>query len=154
MYCAFCGTALTPGLSYCNRCGADLNAKDRGETSPKEAPQESLVWAIVGVTIVGLAGLIGLMAVMKEVLHFSDTLIVVFSLLFFLTFLGVDIAFLWLLVRQRISAGYPEGFTQHKAPSTNELGETRPRALSEPSASVTEHTTRTMDPVDRERERR
>jgi uncharacterized OB-fold protein len=54
MYCSFCGTALTPGLSYCNRCGAELGANDRSVARPKEAPQESLVWAIVAVTVVGL----------------------------------------------------------------------------------------------------
>jgi hypothetical protein len=80
MYCSFCGTALTAGLSYCNRCGAELGP-DRSAARPKEAPQESLVWAIVAVTVVGLGGIIGLMAVMKEVLHFNDAPIIAFSLL-------------------------------------------------------------------------
>ena len=154
MYCSFCGAALTPGLSYCNRCGAELNAKERGVTKPKEAPQESLVWAIVSVTIVGLGGIIGLMAVMKEVLHFNDGLILAFSLLFFLTFLGVDIAFLLLLLRSKIGAGYAEGVSQYKVSSTNDLAETRRPILPEPSASVTEHTTRTMTPIDGEQQRR
>ena len=151
MYCSFCGTALTPGLSYCNRCGAELNAKDRDATKPKQAPQESLVWAIVAITIVGLGGIIGLMAVMKEVLHFNDGLILAFSLLFFLTFLGVDLAFLWLLMRSRRGAKYVEGFTQYKVPSTNDLAETRRPVLPERSPGVTEHTTRTMDPIRSER---
>lgn len=151
MYCSSCGTALTPGLSYCNRCGVELNANERSITKSKEAPQEALVWAIVAVTVVGLGGIIGLMAVMKEVLHFNDALILAFSLLFFLTFLGVDGAFLWLLLRSRIRGGYPERIAQTRVPSTNELGETRPRALAEPAPSVTEHTTRTMDPVRIER---
>lgn len=154
MYCSFCGTALSPGLTYCSRCGAEVNAKDRGAAGPRQAPEESLVWAIVAVTIVGLGGLIGLMSVMKEVLHFSDVLIVVFSLLFFLTFLGVDIAFLRLLLRSKLWAGHTERFTRHKVPSTNDLGETSPRALNEPAPSVTEHTTRTMDPAQLERTRK
>ena len=151
MYCSFCGAALTPGLSYCNRCGAELNAKDRGATKPEQAPQESLVWAIVAVTIVGLAGLIGLMAVMKEVLHFHDGLIIAFSLLVFLTVIGVDSVFIRLLLRSMNGERYPERVTQPKAQSTNELIDAKPRALSEPAASVTEHTTRTMDPVGEER---
>jgi len=31
MYCAHCGTPLTQGLSYCNRCGANL--KEQTEVS-------------------------------------------------------------------------------------------------------------------------
>ena len=151
MYCSFCGTALTPGLSYCNRCGAELGTKDRSTDKPKEAPQEALVWAIVAVTVVGLGGLIGLMAVMKESLHFNDVPIIAFSLLFFLTFLGVDIVFIRLLLRSMSAARYPEGVTQQKARSTNELIDAKPRALSEQAASITEHTTRTMDPVHIER---
>jgi hypothetical protein len=153
MYCSFCGTALTPGLSYCNRCGAELGAKDRSAAKPKEAPQESLVWAIVGVTVVGLGGIIGLMAVMKEVLHFGEALIITFSLLFFLAFLGVDIVFIWLLLRSRFGDRYREGMAQQKVPSTIELSEARARVLPEPASSITEHTTRTMEPVDEERYR-
>ena len=154
MYCSFCGTALTPGLSYCNRCGAELGAKDRSAARPKEAPQESLVWAIVAVTVVGLGGIIGLMAVMKEVLHFNDAQIMAFSLLFFLAFLGVDAVFIWLLLRSKFGGGYGEWMAQQKAPSTIELSEARARVLPEPASSITEHTTRTMDPVDEERHRR
>ncbi|MEK6300851.1 MAG: zinc ribbon domain-containing protein [Acidobacteriota bacterium] len=154
MYCSFCGTALTPGLSFCNRCGAELNAKDRDATKPKQASQDSLVGAIVAVTIVGLGGLIGLMAMMKQALHFSDPLIIAFSLLFFLTFLGVDSVFIRLLLRSMSAERYPERVTQPRAPSTNELIDAKPRALSEPAASVTEHTTRMMDPVGEERQRR
>ena len=153
MYCSFCGTALTPGLSYCNRCGAELGARDRSAAGPKEAPQESLVWGIVAVTVVGLGGIIGLMAVMKNVLQFNDGLIIVFSLLFFLAFLGVDAMFIWLLLRSKIGYRYGEGMAQQKVPSTIELSEARARVLPEPAASITEHTTRTMDPEDEERHR-
>jgi hypothetical protein len=151
MYCSYCGTALTPGLSFCNRCGAELNGSDRGGSKAKEAPQESLVWATAVVTIVGLGGLIGLMAVMKQALHFPDLLIVLFSLLYFLTFLGVDISFIWILLRQKSGWRPAKGFIRRNVPSTNELAGMQPRSLAEPSASVTEHTTRTMDPLQAER---
>ena len=151
MYCSFCGTALTPGLSYCNRCGAELNAKDRDATKPKQAPQETLVWAIVAITIVGLGGIIGLMAVMKEVLHFNEGVILGFSLLFLLAFLGVDSVFIRLLLRSMSGDRYPVRVPHPKAPSTNELIDAKPRVLPEPAASVTEHTTRLIDPVEQER---
>jgi hypothetical protein len=91
------------------------------------------------------------MAVMKEVLHFNDALIIAFSLLFFLAFLGVDIVFIWLLLRSKIGDRYAEGMTRQKLPSTIELSEARARVLPEPASSITEHTTRTMDPVRGER---
>jgi len=154
MYCSFCGTALTPGLSYCNRCGVELSAKDGDATKPKEAPQESLVWAIVAVTIVGLGGLIGLMAMMKQALHFNDGLIIAFALLFFLTVIGVDSVFIRLLLRSMSGERFPERAIYPKAPSTNDLIDARPHALSGQPASVTEHTTRVFDPADENRQRR
>lgn len=47
----------------------------------------------------------GLMAVMKEVVHINNNgLIIAFSLLVFLTFLGVDSVIIWLLLRPRRDA--------------------------------------------------
>src|SRR5882724_1195797 len=96
MYCSSCGSAVTPGLSYCNRCGSELTAK---KAAPKNTTQlsESLVWAIVGVSVGGLALIIGLMAVMKNELHFDNQLIVLISLLSFLLLLAAETVFIWLL---------------------------------------------------------
>ena len=102
MYCSSCGVAIKPGLSYCNHCGAELKAKQHGRAKLSETSLESLVWAIASVTIVGLGAVIGLMAVLKEVLHFNDGLIIAFSLLGFLSFLGVDCVFIWVLLRLRM----------------------------------------------------
>jgi hypothetical protein len=141
--------AVTPSLSYCNRCGAELKTKVHNPTGLFEAHTESLVWATASVTIVGLGVVIGLMAVMKEVLHFNDGLIIFFTLLSFLTFLGVDIVFIWLLLRPGLGAKETGGITQQKEFSTTELGEANGRVLAEPTLSVTEHTTRTLERADR-----
>jgi hypothetical protein len=153
MYCSSCGTAVNQGLSYCNYCGAELNRKPGG-AGPKlsETTLESLVWAIVAVTVVGLGVVIGLMAVMKEVLHFNEGLIIAFSLLSFLSFLGIDCVFIWVLLRLRIGDKEAGGVTQQKGISTTELGDTKARMLPEPLLSVTEHTTRTLDPVESKRQ--
>ena len=37
MYCSSCGTAVNPGLSYCNHCGAELNRKPGGRARRQEA---------------------------------------------------------------------------------------------------------------------
>jgi uncharacterized paraquat-inducible protein A len=154
MHCSSCGAAVTPSLSYCNRCGAELKAKGQSPTRLSEAPIESLVWAITAVTIVGLGTVIGLMAVMKEVLHFNDGLIIVFSLLSFLTFIGVDSVFVWVLLRSRMGAKDANSRGQEKVMTTREIGEAKARVLAEPESSVTEHTTRTLEPVDRKHKAR
>ena len=65
MHCSSCGTALTEGLSYCKRCGAEAFGKDRTVPLKPDPIPEFLVWAIVGVSVGGLAILGGLIAVMK-----------------------------------------------------------------------------------------
>jgi hypothetical protein len=147
MYCASCGLAVSPNLSFCNRCGAEVNAKNRDLTKRSEASQESLVWALALVTIVGIGAVIGLMGVMKEVAGFNTGLIVAFSLLVFLAFLGVDCVITWLLLRQRRdeTASFK---AQQSELTTNQL-ESKARMLSEPSFSITDHTTHTLDPVER-----
>lgn len=151
MYCSSCGMTVSPSLSYCNRCGAEVNAKDRSPNKRSEASQESLVWALASVTIVGIGAVIGLMAVMKEVVHFNNDLILGFTLLTFLAFLGVDSVITWLLLRPRRGArAYFRA--QQKELTTNELEESKAHVLSEPSFSVADHTTHTLEPADRKRQ--
>lgn len=144
MYCSSCGAAVPTNLNHCNRCGAELKPK---QSQMSKTMPESLIWAIASVTIVGLGVTIGMMAVMKEVLHFNDSLIVAFSLLTFLTFLGVDAVFVWVLLRSMRGAKE----VSVKSLSTKGLDEAPMRVLPEPSLSVTEHTTRTLDRVESDR---
>lgn len=116
------------------------------------ASQESLVWALVAVTIVGIGSVIGLMAVMKEVVHFNEGLIIAFSLLVFLAFLAVDSVIIWLLLRPNRDARNAYFRTLQKELTTNELAESKARALPEPLLSVTDHTTHTLEPVVRNRQ--
>lgn len=152
MYCSSCGTAVSSSLSYCNRCGAELNAKDRSPSIASEMAHESLVWALVSVTVVGIGAVIGLMAVMKEVVHFNNGLIIAFSLLTFLAFLGVDSVIIWLLLRPMREAKKAYPIPQQTELTTNELAESKPRVLPEPSFSVTDHTTHTLEPADRKQQ--
>lgn len=146
MYCSSCGASVPTSLVYCNRCGAELLKPKQSEPMSKTMP-ESLIWAIASVTIVGLGVVIGMMAVMKEVLHFNDGLIIAFTLLSFLTFLGVDAVFVWVLLRSRLGAKEIIG----KNLSTKGLDEPSVRVLPEPGLTVTEHATRTLDRVESDR---
>ena len=152
MYCSTCGTAVSPSLSYCNRCGAGLNTNDRDTGNRLDSSQESLVWAMSVVTILGVGVVIGLMAVMKEVVHFNDDLILAFALLAFLAFLGVDSVIVWLLLRPRRDRRKASVAAQEKRLTTNELEESKGRLLPEPLFRVTDHTTHTLEPAERKRE--
>ena len=50
MYCANCGTPLTQGLSYCNRCGANLKERPEVNTGAISA-------FLTAITLIGLGGL-------------------------------------------------------------------------------------------------
>lgn len=148
MFCSSCGAAVSPGLSYCNRCGVELTANERGATKRSEASQESLVWALACVTIVGIGAIIGLMAVMKNVVQFNNDLILGLSLLTFLTFIGIDSVIIWLLLSPGVDARRMR--RRQRQLTTNELN-SKARELPEPSFAVTEHTTHTLEPSDRKR---
>ena len=148
MYCSSCGAALTPGLSFCNRCGNQLNSPKADGGKPAELFPESLIWALVSVSVGGIGVLIGLMAVMKQGLNFDNEQIVLFSLLSFAMLLGAEFVFIWLLIRK--SRGRD---LTNKVPGTNQLPESNARELGagrmpvEPVSSITDHTTHNLEPV-------
>ena len=148
MYCSSCGAGVARDLSYCNRCGAKLNgAKGDAEAKASELFPDSLIWAIVSVFVVGLGTTIGLMALMKELLNFSTGLIVLFTSLSFLMMLVVESVFIWLLLSRRRSVKEAGEAGRLQEQTTTELGEAQARALNPPAPSVTEHTTRTFEPI-------
>jgi hypothetical protein len=108
------------------------------------------VWAIVSVFVVGLGALIGLMAVMNEGAGFNP-IVLVAAMLSFALMLVVEGVLIWLLLSGRRGAGKAGDARRLKEHTTKELEEARARALPAPAASVTEHTTRTFDPVYNER---
>jgi hypothetical protein len=154
MYCSTCGGAVAASLSYCNHCGARLNgpAAD-ADRQPAELFPDSLVWAIVSVFVVGLGGTIGLMAVMKDARTFEPGLIIGLSLLSFVAMLAVEGVLVYLLLSRRSGAKEAGEKSKLKAPPVRELGIANEHALPEPSLSVTDHTTRTLEPVYRDRTR-
>lgn len=151
MFCSSCGSAVPPGLSFCNRCGADLRAKEQNPNpATRSGPYpDSLVWGIVAVTTVGLCAVVALMVIMKEVLHFNDGLIKGFSAATFLSFLLVDVLFAWLLLSSKRAQEKTFDAAELKAELTRELTAQQIHSLPEPRQSVTEQTTRTLEAVPR-----
>ena len=144
MYCSSCGSTVPAGLRYCNHCGARLNTQPTNDAPGSELFPESLVWALVTVFVVGIGATIGLMAVMKNVLHFDMSLIMFFSLLSFGLMTVIEAVFIWLLLSRSRTA---KKQLKQKERSTKELSEASPRLLSDPVPSVTEQATQAFEPM-------
>ena len=150
MYCSSCGATLANGLKFCNHCGTRLRSATDSDSKSTELFPDSLVWAMVSVFVVGLGCIIGLMAVMKDG-NFDPKLILGFTLLSFLVMLAVEGVLIGLLLSRRRSTKQPDVITGPEGKATKELAGPEKRRLAEPPLSVTEHTTRTLEPVYRER---
>ena len=153
MYCSACGVAVAQGLSYCNYCGARLSgATDDEVTKSPQVRPELLVSAMAGVFILGLVAITMLMGVMKVILRFEDGLILGVTLVCFLTLLALEGVFLRLLFIRKRSTKEPRDTVQLKGgQATKELDAANAGLLRTPASSVTDHTTRTLEPVRNER---
>jgi hypothetical protein len=150
MYCSTCGVAVVQGLSYCNHCGAKLNRGDAVDKSPEIKPA-LLINAMVVTFIFGLVAITILMGVMRS-LGLPIQQAVTFMLFPFLVMLVLEGVFMRLLLGRN-----QRSMERDKVPlrqqTTNELDNpAQTRALPEGISSVTEHTTRTFDPVYVERQ--
>ncbi len=152
MYCSSCGVAVAQSLSYCNYCGAKLNAA-KGESvskSPGVKP-ETLVAAMVLVFVFGLGAITLLMGMMKAVLNLDVGQILGFTVLSFLIMLSLEVVFIRLLFRRQRGSDEAGDTGLMKGQATKELDAAQRQELPEPVASVTEHTTRAFEPLYNER---
>ena len=136
MYCSTCGSAVSPNLTYCNHCGVNLNG-------PKEVKPEKLLFFITANFVFGLGAIILLLMAMRMVFGPDNlALIIFFTLISFLIMLVVEGVFIWMLLSRKKGA----------KEAAKELNEPEARMLPEPAISVTEHTTRNLETVDRNRQ--
>jgi hypothetical protein len=148
MYCSSCGSAVSQSLTYCSRCGAKLRSAEASLTL------DSLVWAIVSLLVAGVGVIIGLMAVMKNVVGLHEGIIVVITALSFLALLTAEGVLIRILLGAWKGVREADDAAGRKEQTTRELVEAQPRELPEPVPSVTEHTTRTFEPAYGERKSR
>ena len=147
MYCAHCGTPLTQGLSYCNRCGANL--KERPEISTGTI--SAFLTAITLIGAIGLGVMFGGALVLRWGANLSQELIGVFMLFTFLIVSMTEI----MLVRnlsKLTSAREKEKKNYFPAPTpiSQDLRLSQGMPPGEPVSSVTENTTRTLEYIRRE----
>lgn len=151
MYCSSCGVAVAQNLSYCNHCGAKLN---RGEsfTASSDLRPQFLISAMVGTFICGLLVITVLMGVLRVILGLPVEGVLAIAIVPFLMMLILEGILLRLLSRTRERDDERRVLANQHV--TNELDEARARLLSQPVASVTEHTTRAFDPIPIERKQK
>lgn len=141
MYCASCGTPLTQGLSYCNRCGTSLRERSTTNTGAISA-------FLTAITLIGVGGL-GLMfagaLVLRKGANLSQEIIGFFMLFTFLIVSMVEL----MLVRNlsKLMGEKDEKKHYFPAPQTtaNDLRLPQGTPFGEPVSSVTENTTRTLE---------
>ena len=147
MYCPSCGVASTPGLKYCNRCGASLSlAGDTKQTKPTQAAVIALLDSIFWVTVLGLGAIVGGVVAMKA-LELRDVFIVAYMILSTLAFLGIYGMHFWQFIRLTSESKKFGNTTDVDEPDTKELDPAPARVLTEFRPSVTEQTTHTLEPV-------
>jgi hypothetical protein len=140
MYCASCGTPLTQGLSYCNRCGTSLRERSGANTRAIGA-------FLTAITLIGVCGL-GLMfagaLVLRRGANLSQEMIGFFMLFAFLIVGMVEV----MLVKNLSKLmGEKEKKNYFPAPQnvSNDLRLPQATPFGEPVSSVTENTTRTLE---------
>lgn len=142
MYCANCGTALGPGLSYCNRCGFNLREKNESNTNVISA----FLTAITVLGTVGLAIMLFGAIVLRRKANLAPELIGVFMTF---TFLIVSLTE-FMLIRSLSKLLASKESKTLSLPVTNDLRLPRASNFGEPVPSVTENTTHTLEYVRRD----
>ena len=151
MYCSSCGVVVAQGLSYCNYCGAKSSgAKSDNVIKSSEVKPGLLVPAMVITFVFGLIAIILLMFAMK-MLNLDRGQILAFMLLSFTIMLSIEGVFFRLLLRRQRGAEEAGDTVLLKGQATKELDAAQARVLPEPVPSVTEHTTRALEPSYNER---
>jgi hypothetical protein len=99
---------------------------------------------MAAVFVFGLGAIILLLMALKMVFPEPDNigLVIFFSLLSFLMLLGVESIFIWMLFRRK----------KNHREAAKELDEVKTRQLPGPLSSVTEHTTRSLETVESDRQ--
>ena len=165
MFCQTCGNAIVESLNFCNRCGARtsdaIEKKERPIVIHQSKPTGIVITLAIVTGLIVLTG-IGMLFPLLIVLlraHLDVGAVAAITFLFLGTLFGIS----WLLIKQisRTLEIYHQGIAP-QIEMTNQQPTSQPAQLfdritgqieapREPFISVTEHTTRILDPVQQER---
>ena len=151
MFCQSCGTALTKGLTYCSRCGARV-------ASPAQNDNLAQVVCVLAFfsTVVALGGLGLIYFLVRQLLllGFEQSRIVVVTFFCLLAVVGLAALLITHMSRALNVFLHPAAGQGTEAADTPEPAGRQTAQIEaprEPASSVTDHTTRTFDPVYQER---
>ena len=147
MYCSNCGTPVTSGISYCNRCGTGLREK------PESTNTGAITAFLTAITLIGICGL-GIMLGGSLVLR-REAGLPVELVGFFMLFTFVIVGLTEILLVRNLSKLTSSAERTHHLPMTQtpplELRPPTTTSFGEPIGSVTDNTTRTLEYARRER---
>jgi len=133
-------------MKYCNRCGTMLIADENpAQKKATEKRLDSYLEGVFWVTVIGLAFVFGGLMLLKKS-QFSDTVQLVYVIVSSAAFLINFVINLWGAVRLMTGGKeLPAGII----PDTTQLESKKTDALLNPApvSSITENTTRTLEPV-------
>lgn len=170
MYCQSCGTQLTKGLTYCNRCGARVgpdspvakktDAATAAACPPTDKLGEALGWlaTATGFTVCGGFALVYFLATRLMGLGFDQSRVLIVTFFCLAAVVGISALLINQLSRvlnaflRAQSAG--NATTDERSPEVVGRDTAQIEAPREPATSVTDHTTRTFDPAYVERGQR
>ena len=151
MYCSACAKEIVSGLIFCNHCGSRLS-EAKSEAKKSDLSSNALISAIVSIFVIGFGCIVAILAIMKN-LGFRDDLIGVIVSFSFITILLIETMFMWLLIKHNQNPKEPKNGARLTEKPVKEIYTAPGNLLSEskfqPASSVTEHTTRTLEPISR-----
>lgn len=146
MFCQYCGVALSKPTKYCNKCGAQLiDTKKVDEAESIEQRQEDHYEWLVKLAFWGLGLILGGMLLMKKV-QLSTGLIVAYMILSSLVFLILFGLALSAMFSSDSSSKEMDDASQIGGLDTNELDQADAQTAIDAMPSVTETTTRRLEP--------
>jgi hypothetical protein len=146
MYCSHCGSQTAENLNYCKNCG------QRNERNSLVVGNSSSRPFAFGATAIGMVGLAGFFPVLRELLHNSvDPIVMVILLIAYLAtvivMFSILVGHIWknsgdIRIKHNDNHDSSDVNAYLRPANTAQLRE--PRDMP---ASITEHTTRTLDEV-------
>jgi hypothetical protein len=134
-------------MKYCSQCGAQLTLEKDAESEKNQKRFDDYVDGIFWITVFGLGLILGGLALMKQVLHLSQGLIIAYMIISSTTFLTVFGICLWEIIRIAKGSKRAGENADEEQFDTNRLAEAKPQKSLEEPMSVIEDTTRTLDKI-------
>jgi hypothetical protein len=138
-------------MKYCNRCGANLiTPQEPANIQLIEKRMDSEMEGLFWVTMLGLGLILGGVVAMKKV-QLNEWLIIAYMVLSSAAFVTYFLMCVWQIRRLAKRSDETKGFVGVAPSETGELNPPTIIGSLEAAPSVTDHTTRTLEPVPRER---